>query len=179
METREQVIEKLKSQGFWNEETISQMNPNLVNAILDFFRLNKARCDAMIEKKEKDMYGFITEALSIQTESIKTQSVKVDLGIFKRPREVVQEKIKADSVLQNYINEQVLLALDAQKVATLICQQMTLVSLVREMRDAQKAYENAPKKTMEDIDALETYIFEMLEAEKKVDNLLKNIEEII
>ena len=97
-----------------------------------------------------------------------------------RKRQIELEKrIKADSVLQDHINENVLSVLDAQKVANLICQQKTLVSLVKEMRDAQKAYENAPKKTMEDVDALETYIFEMLEAEKKVDNLLKNIEEII
>lgn len=172
METREQVIEKLKSQGFWNEETISQMNPNLVNAILDFFRLNKARCDAMIEKKGKDMYGFMTEALSIQTESIKAQSVKVDLGKFKRPREVVQEKFKADSVLQNYINEQVLLALDAQKVATLICQQMTLVSLVREMRDAQE--EIIPYL---DFRFVPEFLFDkMSKLEDKVDNLLKSME---
>lgn len=91
----------------------------------------------------------------------------------------IQEIIKSElPPLQDYVNENILSALDAQKVADLISQQMTLVSLVRKMRDAQKAYENAPKKTMEDIDALETYIFEMLEAEKKVDNLLKNIEEI-
>ena len=63
--------------------------------------------------------------------------------------------------------------------AEFIARYNTLVCLVTDMRKAQKAYENAPKKTMEDIDALETYIFEMLEAEKKVDNLLQNIEEII
>ena len=94
--------------------------------------------------------------------------------------EKIQEILKSEkSPLQDYVNENILSTMNAQKIANLICQQMTLVSLVRKMRDAQKAYENAPKKTMEDIDALETYIFEMLEAEKKVDNLLKNIEEII
>ena len=104
------------------------------------------------------------------------QQVKED----KERLEKIQEIIKTEqSPLQEYVNENILSELDAQKVANLICQQMTLVSLVRKMRDAQKAYENAPKKTMEDIDALETYTFEMLEAEKKVDNLLKNIEEII
>lgn len=105
-----------------------------------------------------------------------TQQVKEDMERLEK----IQEILKSEkSPLQDYINENILSALDAQKLANLICQQMTLVSLVRKMRDAQKAYENAPKKTMEDIDALETYIFEMLEAEKKVDNLLKNIEEII
>lgn len=53
----------------------------------------------------------------------------------------------------------------------------TLIRLVTDMRKAQKAYENAPRKTMEEIDALETYVFEMLEAEKKVDTYLKYMEE--
>ena len=114
---------------------------------------------------------------------------KFGCGMEKTIQQVIEEKERVEKIqeilksekspLQDYVNENILFALDAQKLANLICQQMTLVSLVRKMRDAQKAYENAPKKTMEDIDALETYIFEMLEAEKKVDNLLKNIEEII
>lgn len=95
----------------------------------------------------------------------------------KERLEEIQDILKSEkSPLQDYINENILSALDAQKVANLICQYQTLVSLVGDMRKAQKAYENAPKKTMEDIDALETYIFEMLEAEKKVDNLLKSME---
>lgn len=89
-----------------------------------------------------------------------------------------KERLEQITTLQDYINDNILSALDAQKIATLICQQSTLVTLVKEMRKAQKAYENAPKKTHEDIDAIETYVFEMLEAEKKLDTFLKYMEDI-
>ena len=85
----------------------------------------------------------------------------------------LEERIKADSVLQDYINENVLSALDAQKVATLLCQQMTLVSLVKEMRMAQKDVDtfldfgNVP----------ECYFDRMSKFEDKVDDLLKSMEE--
>lgn len=92
--------------------------------------------------------------------------------------EQIQEIVSAmPSPLQDYINKNILSAWTIQKTATLLCQHMTFVSLVKEMRAAQKACENAPRKTMEEIDALETYVFEMLETEKKVDTYLKYMEE--
>ena len=98
--------------------------------------------------------------------------------VDKERLEQIQEIVSAmQSPLQDYVNENILSAWTVQKTATLLCQYMTFVSLVKEMRAAQKAYENAPRKTMEEIDALETYVFEMLETEKKVDTYLKYMEE--
>lgn len=75
--------------------------------------------------------------------------------------------------MQDYVNENILSALDAQKVANLICQQMTLVSLVKDMRKAQKDVDtfldfgNVP----------ECYFDRMSKLEDKVDDLLKSMEE--
>lgn len=95
-------------------------------------------------------------------------------AIKLRKRQIeLEERIKADSVLQDHINENVLSALDAQKVANLICQQMTLVSLVKDMRKAQTDVDtfldfgNVP----------ECYFDRMSKLEDKVDDLLKSMEE--
>lgn len=88
--------------------------------------------------------------------------------------EKIQEIIKTEqSPLQEYVNENILSALDAQKVANLICQQMTLVSLIKDMRKAQEDvcsfldFGNVP----------ECYFDRMSKLEDKVDNLLKSMEE--
>lgn len=92
----------------------------------------------------------------------------------KERLEKIQEIIKTEqSPLQEYVNENILSALDAQKVANLICQQMTLVSLVKDMRKAQEDvcsfldFGNVP----------ECYFDRMSKLEDKVDNLLKSMEE--
>lgn len=94
--------------------------------------------------------------------------------VDKERLEKIQEIIKTEqSPLQEYVNENILSALDAQKVANLICQQMTLVSLVKDMRKAQKDVDtfldfgNVP----------ECYFDRMSKLEDKVDNLLKSMEE--
>lgn len=92
----------------------------------------------------------------------------------KERLEKIQEIIKTgQSPLQDYVNENILSALDAQKVANLISQLMTLVSLVKDMRKAQK-----------DVDAFldfgnvpECYFDRMSKLEDKVDDLLKSMEE--
>lgn len=93
---------------------------------------------------------------------------------YKERLEKIQEIIKTEqSPLQEYVNENILSALDAQKVANLICQQMTLVSLVKDMRKAQEDvcsfldFGNVP----------ECYFDRMSKLEDKVDNLLKSMEE--
>lgn len=87
--------------------------------------------------------------------------------------EKIQEILKSEkSPLQDYVNENILLALDAQKLANIICQQMTLVSLVREMRDAQE--EIIPYL---DFRFVPEFLFDkMSKLEDKVDNLLKSME---
>lgn len=84
-------------------------------------------------------------------------------------RKKSQERIMQETPL----NENVIGSLlDAQKVATLICQQMTLVSLVREMRDAQE--EIIPYL---DFRFVPEFLFDkMSKLEDKVDNLLKSME---
>ena len=89
----------------------------------------------------------------------------------KRQIELV-ERIKADSVLQDHINENVLSALDAQKVATLLCQQMTLISLVKDMRKAQEDVVTF----LDYRDVPECYFDKMSKLEDRVDNLLKSME---
>lgn len=96
-------------------------------------------------------------------------------AIELRKRQIeLEERIKADSVLQDYINENVLSALDAQKVATLLCQQMTLISLVREMRQAQEDVNSF----LDFGDVPNAYFDKMTILEDKVDNLLKSMEVI-
>jgi hypothetical protein len=98
------------------------------------------------------------------------QQVKVD----KERLEKIQEILKSEqSPLQDYFNENILSTLDAQKVANLICQYMTLTSLVRDMRKAQEDiiqflnYSDVP----------EAYFDKMSKLEDKVDNLLKSMED--
>ena len=91
-----------------------------------------------------------------------------------RKRQIeLEERIKADSVLQDRINENVRSVLDGQKVANLICQQMTLVSLVKEMRKAQEDVDSF----LDFGDVPNAYFHRMSELEDKVDNLLKSMEE--
>lgn len=77
------------------------------------------------------------------------------------------------SPIQDYVNENILSALDAQKVANLICQQMTLVSLVKDMRKAQEDVCSF----LDFSEVPEFYFDKMSKLEEKVDNLLKNMEE--
>mgnify|MGYP003289464405 CR=1 FL=1 len=98
------------------------------------------------------------------------QQVKED----KERLEKIQEILKSEkSPLQDYVNENILSTLDAQKVANLICQYMTLTSLVRDMRKAQEDiiqflnYSDVP----------DAYIDQVCKLEDKVDNFLKSIEE--
>lgn len=95
-------------------------------------------------------------------------------AIKLRKRQIeLEERIKADSVLQDHINENVFSALDAQKVANLICQQMTFISLVKEMRKAQEDVDSF----LDFGDVPECYFDRMSKLEDKVDNLLKSMEE--
>ena len=91
----------------------------------------------------------------------------------KERLEKIQEIIKTEqSSLQEYVNENILSALDAQKVANLICQQMTLVSLVKDMRKAQEDVCSF----LDFSEVPEFYLDKMSKLEDKVDNLLKNME---
>lgn len=97
------------------------------------------------------------------------QQVKED----KERLEKIQEILKSEkSPLQDYVNENILSALDAQKIANLICQQMTLVSLVKEMRKAQEDVDSF----LDFGDVPNAYFHKMSELEDKVDNLLKSME---
>lgn len=88
--------------------------------------------------------------------------------------EKIQEIIKTEqSPLQECVKENILSALDAQKVANLICQQMTLVSLVKDMRKAQEDVYSF----LDFSEVPEFYFDKMSKLEDKVDNLLKNMEE--
>ena len=96
-------------------------------------------------------------------------------AIKLRKRQIeLEERIKADSVLQDHINENVLSVLDAQKVANLICQQTTLVSLVKEMRKAQEDVSSF----LDYADVPNAYFDRMSKLEDSVDNLLKSMEVI-
>lgn len=87
--------------------------------------------------------------------------------------EKIQEIIKTEqSSLQEYVNENILSALDAQKVANRIIQQMTLVSLVKDMRKAQEDVCSF----LDFSEVPEFYFDKMSKLEDKVDNLLKNME---
>ena len=93
----------------------------------------------------------------------------------KERLEKIQEIIKTEQPpLQDYVNENILSALDAQKVANLICQQMTLVSLVKDMRKAQ----NDVDTFLDFGNVPECYFDRMSKLEDKVDNLLKSMEEL-
>lgn len=92
----------------------------------------------------------------------------------KERLEKIQEIIKTGlPPLQDYVNEIILSELDAQKVANLICQHMTLVSLVKDMRKAQEDVCSF----VDFSEVPEFYFDKMSKLEDKVDSLLKNMEE--
>lgn len=96
--------------------------------------------------------------------------VEADKKRLKKIQEIIKTGLPP---LQDYVNENILSALDAQKVVNLICKQMTLVSLVKDMRKAQEDvcsfldFGNVP----------ECYFDRMSKLEDKVDNLLKSMED--
>lgn len=53
MKTREQVIEELKSAGFWNEDAVKSMRPDFIDGALDLFRFTEEKCRIEKEQKEK------------------------------------------------------------------------------------------------------------------------------
>lgn len=92
----------------------------------------------------------------------------------KERLEKIQEIIKTEpSPLQDYVNENILSALDAQKVANLLTQHMELISLVRDLRKAQEDVVTF----LDYRDVPECYFDRMSKLEDKVDNLLKSMEE--
>ena len=96
----------------------------------------------------------------------------------KERLEKIQEIIKTEqSPLQEYVNENILSALDAQKVANLICQQMTLVSLVKDMRKAQEIANRAMVESDDYSEAL-IYVDKANELESEVDEYLKKMEDL-
>ena len=83
MKTREQVIEELKSAGFWNEDAVKNMRPDFVDGVLDFFRFTEEKYRIEKEQKEKEMLESIAQLMdSPHRENV--QYVDVDLGIFKK-----------------------------------------------------------------------------------------------
>lgn len=83
MKTREQVIEELKSAGFWNEDAVKSMRPDFVEAALDFFRFTEEKFRIEKEQKEKGLYESIVRMME-NPHSQNAQFVDVDLGVFKR-----------------------------------------------------------------------------------------------
>ena len=83
MKTREQVIEELKSAGLWNEDAVKSMNPELVEAALDFFRYEEEKYRIEKERKEKVLYESIAKYMDPQQSQV-IQCVNVEMGILKR-----------------------------------------------------------------------------------------------
>lgn len=83
MKTREQVIEELKSAGFWNEDAVKSMRPDFIDDVLDFFRFTEERCRIEKEQKEKELYESIARMMD-NPHSQNIQCIDVDLGIFKK-----------------------------------------------------------------------------------------------
>lgn len=80
--------------------------------------------------------------------------------------------------LQDYVFDNILAGLNAQKIAELLCEYHTLLSLVEQMRAAQKALDNAPRETRYDLENIETLFLEAQELEKKVDRMIGNMKDI-
>lgn len=83
MKTREQVIEELKSAGFWNEDAVNSMRTEFVEAALDFFRFTEEKCRIEKEQKEKKMLESIARLMD-NPHGQNVQCVDVDLGVFKK-----------------------------------------------------------------------------------------------
>lgn len=83
MKTREQVIEELKSAGFWNEDAVKSMRPDFVDGVLDFFRFTEEKCRIEKEQKEKGMLESIAQLMD-NPHGQNVQCIDVDLGIFKK-----------------------------------------------------------------------------------------------
>ena len=83
MKTREQVIEELKSAGFWNEDAVNSMRAEFVEAALDFFRFTEEKYRIEKEQKEKELYESIARLMD-NPHRQNVQCIDVDLGIFKK-----------------------------------------------------------------------------------------------
>lgn len=83
VETREQTIQWLESIGCWNEETISRLDAEYVNVILDLYRFAKAEADAMRRLKAYEMRKALVEMIEHPRVPENIQEVKADLGLFK------------------------------------------------------------------------------------------------
>lgn len=84
MKTREQIIEDLKSAGFWNEDTVKCIRPEFVDAILDFFRFAEEKFRLDKEQKEKGLYESIKRLMDSKSHCENIQHIDVDLGLFTK-----------------------------------------------------------------------------------------------
>lgn len=83
MKTREQVIEELKSAGFWNEDAVKNMRPDFIDGVLDFFRFTEEKSRIEKEQKDKELLKSIARLMD-NPHRENEQCVDVDLGIFKK-----------------------------------------------------------------------------------------------
>lgn len=88
-----------------------------------------------------------------------------------RGLEKIKERIKQDTPLHKFVTESILSYRDPQKFSNLICQQMTLISLVKDMRAAQRDYYKN-----KDIEGRKVAYQNMINKEYKVDEFLKSLE---
>ena len=84
VESRESVIERLKEGGFWDDEAVSQLDPEYVEILLDIFRFSKATADAYHRLKEYQLKKAIDELLKDPRLLDKFQRVDAELGAFKK-----------------------------------------------------------------------------------------------
>ena len=84
VEMRDQTIQWLESIGCWNEETISRLDAEYVNVVLDLYRFAKAEADAMRKLKAYEMRKALVEMIEHPRVPENIQKVNVDLGLFTR-----------------------------------------------------------------------------------------------
>lgn len=86
VETREQTIQWLESIGCWNEETVSRLDAEYVNVVLDLYRFAKAEADAMRRLKAYEMRKALVEMIEHPRVPENIQEVNADLGLFTRKK---------------------------------------------------------------------------------------------
>ena len=103
------------------------------------------------------------------------EGMKASVDAAKEVVNAYKKGLLSHGKLHEYVYDNILAGLNAQRIAGLLCEYHSLFTHVEQMRKAQKALENAPRETRYDLENIETLFMEAQELEKKVDRLIHNI----
>lgn len=82
--SREDVIRQLKESGFWNEESVEQLDSEYVDIMLDIYRFTKAEADACCRLKDYELRKALANMIDNPRPCYNEQEIDIDLGLFAK-----------------------------------------------------------------------------------------------